>query len=78
MSLAATTVGNIRLQSDAEVLVEALEEAKRLLASAGAAGPTCRSEQHELLSMIEFIIYDPAVARAAERLKLRARLKAVV
>ncbi|TCU73480.1 hypothetical protein EDE08_104500 [Bradyrhizobium sp. R2.2-H] len=78
MSLASTIVGNGKLQSDAEILVEALEETKRLLASAGAAGPTCRSEQHELLNMIEFVIYDPAVARAAERLKLRARLKAVV
>lgn len=78
MSLAATIVGNRKLQSDAEILVEALEEAKRLLASAGTGGPTCRSEQHELLNMVEFIVYDPAVTRAAERLKLRARLKAVV
>ncbi|MDD1534158.1 MULTISPECIES: hypothetical protein [unclassified Bradyrhizobium] len=77
MSLAATIVGKRKLQSDAEILVEALDEAKRLLASAGAAGPPCRSEQHEVLNMIEFIVYDPAVARAVERLKLRARLKAV-
>ncbi|MDA9467868.1 hypothetical protein XH87_25320 [Bradyrhizobium sp. CCBAU 53415] len=71
-------VGKSKLQSDTEILLEALEETKRLIASAGAAGPTCRFEQRELLNMIEFIIYDPAVARAAERLKLRARLKAVV
>ncbi|WP_298242972.1 hypothetical protein [uncultured Bradyrhizobium sp.] len=70
-------VGKSKLQSDAEIIAEALEETKRLLASARVAGPTCRPEQRELLNMIEFIVSDPAVARAAERLKLRARLKAI-
>jgi hypothetical protein len=66
----------IKVQSDAEILGAALEEAQRLIAA--HQNPNPRRSRDDILAMLEFIICDPVVIRAMLRQKMRSRLKLVV
>ncbi|MGT2437832.1 hypothetical protein ACU4GH_20670 [Bradyrhizobium betae] len=55
--------------------MEALDEVKRMVALCENAGPRCNQE--EILRMLEFVVDDPALTRAVQRLRLRARLRLV-
>jgi len=64
------------MQSDSEVLVEALEEVQRILAAHAALDR--KRVRDDVLSMIEFVVCDPAVKKATTRQKMRSRLRLVV
>lgn len=66
----------IKVQSDAEILGAALEEAQRLIAA--YQNPNPGRSRDDILAMLEFIICDPVVIRAMLRQKMRSRLKLVV
>jgi hypothetical protein len=61
--------------SDCEALVAAVEEAQRILGVYDGPGP--RRNQDELLTMLQFVLCDPSVARAVGRLRNRQRLSLV-
>jgi hypothetical protein len=61
--------------SDTDVLIASIEEAQRILSI--YAGRYPRRDQDELLRMLEFILCEPAVNRAVQTLKARARLTVV-
>ena len=65
----------IKVRTDAEVLVDALEEAQRLLAAYDS--PFCNRTRDDIIAMVEFIICNPSVTRAMLRQKMRSRLKLV-
>ena len=65
-----------RLQSDAEIVVAALEEAQRLLVA--HAELERRRGLDDVLAMLEFIICDPAVKQAIIRQKMRSHVKLVI
>lgn len=64
------------MQSDAEAVVEALVEVRRLIDLRSEA--TTRQSQEEILRMLEYIVAAPELTRAILRLKMRSRLRAVV
>lgn len=66
------------MRTDTEIVMDAFDEAKRLVVLGRTVGPKGRLEHYEYLRMVEFIMCEPAVLRAAERLKMRGQLKAVV
>jgi hypothetical protein len=65
----------VRIRTDTEVLVGALEEAQRLLAA--YENPCCNRTRDDIIAMVEFIICNPSVTRAMLRQKIRSRLKLV-
>jgi hypothetical protein len=65
----------IRVQSDSEVIVAALEEAQRLLVAYENA--QCSRTRDDVIAMVEFIICNPSVTRAMLRQRMRGRLKLV-
>ncbi|MDN4986258.1 hypothetical protein QY049_24180 [Bradyrhizobium sp. WYCCWR 13022] len=66
---------DIKMRTDAEVLVAAVEEAQRLLAA--YENPSCHRTRDDIIAMVEFIICNPSVTRAMLRQKMRCRLKLV-
>lgn len=66
---------DIKMRTDAEVLVAAVEEAQRLLAA--YESPCCHRTRDDIIAMVEFIICNPSVTRAMLRQKMRSRLKLV-
>jgi len=65
----------LRMRTDAEVLVAAVEEAQRLLAA--YENPCCNRTRDDIIAMVEFIMCNPSVTRALLRQKIRSRLKLV-
>jgi hypothetical protein len=65
----------VRIRTDTEVLVGALEEAQRLLAA--YENPCCNRTRDDIIAMVEFIVCNPSVTRAMLRQKMRSRLKLV-
>jgi hypothetical protein len=65
----------VRIRTDTEVLVGALEEAQRLLAA--YENPCCNRTRDDIIAMVEFIICNPSVTRAMLHQKTRSRLKLV-
>ena len=65
----------VRIRTDTEVLVGALEEAQRLLAA--YENPCCNRTRDDIIAMVEFIICNPCVTRAMLHQKMRSRLKLV-
>jgi len=62
----------IKVRTDIEVLVGALEEAQRLLAT--YESPCCNRSRDDILAMLEFIICDPSVRTALLRQRSAAAL----
>lgn len=65
----------VKVKTDAEVLLAAVEEAQRLLAA--YESPHCRDTRDDVIAMVEFILCDPSVTRAMLRQKMRTRLMLV-
>lgn len=65
----------IKIRSDAEVMIAALEEAQRLLAA--YENPCCNRTRDDIIAMVEYIICNPSVTRAMLRQKMRSRLRLV-
>jgi hypothetical protein len=61
--------------SDNEVVVGAIEEARRILADYEMASP--RRNQDEILTMLQFILCRTDVEAAVKRLKATSRLQLV-
>ena len=66
---------DIKMRTDAEVLVAAVEEAQRLLAA--YENPCYHRTRDDIIAMVEFIICNSSVTRAMLRQKMRCRLKLV-